>query len=159
MPKATTPSRTAAARRHNPLADDILSAGHLRTKSSKRKSKSRDDDDGDGSHFIDAKTSRKILQIGQDLAEEEAAEQKAALGESSKKINSAFDFSSRFESDEQLSDDEDKFAEDQWGDEEVEEVEEVVWDLTIKPISLYSTHQLHLGNRPERPRPVQQVHS
>ncbi|KAL1965440.1 hypothetical protein VTN77DRAFT_5696 [Rasamsonia byssochlamydoides] len=124
MPKATTPSRNAAAaRRHNPLADDILSVGHLRTKSNKRK-KSRDSDDEDGNHYIDAKLSRKILQIGQDLAEEEAAERRAALGESAEKINSAFDFSSRFENEEQFSEDEDKFAEDQWGDEEeVEEAE------------------------------------
>jgi essential nuclear protein 1 len=129
MPKATNPARTAAAaRRHNPLADDIVSSGHLRTKSSKRKLKSGEDDDEDGNHYIDAKASRKILQIGQDLAEEEAAERRAALGDRAEKINPAFDFSSRFESGEQLSEDEDKFAEDQWGDEEVEEA---VWDFPV----------------------------
>lgn len=142
MPKAPNPSRNAAAaRRHNPLADDILNAGHLRTKSSKSsKRKSRLSDDEDGNNFIDAKASRKILQIGQELAEEEAAERRAELGESAEKTNAAFDFSSRFESEEPFSDEEDKFADDQWGDEE--EVEDVVClpvaVKTIRTIVLYN---------------------
>ncbi|KAL2001778.1 hypothetical protein VTN02DRAFT_1241 [Thermoascus thermophilus] len=129
MPKATTARSAAAARRHNPLADDILNAGHLRTKSSKsskRKSRSSDDE-RDQEHYIDAKTSRKILQIGQDLADEDEAERRAAMGETGGKINTAFDFQSRFEDEEKMSDDEDKFGDDQWGDEE-EEVEEVELD-------------------------------
>lgn len=132
MPKATTPRSTA--RRHNPLADDILSVGHLRTQSGKRKSRSGDDDDAAGvasrEKFIDAKASRKILQIGQDLAEEEAAERRAALGQdqgSNEPVNRAFDFSSRFDEDGQISDEEDKIAEDQWGDEE--EVDDAVSTL------------------------------
>lgn len=126
MPKATTPRSGAAARRHNPLADDIINAGHLRTKPSKKnKHRSRSsDDEGDREHYIDAKMSRKILQIGQDLAEEEEAERRAAMGETGGKTSSAFDFESRFEDEEQMSDDEDKFGDDQWGDEE--EVEDVV---------------------------------
>lgn len=128
MPKATTPSRSAAAaRRHNPLADDMTSVGHIRTQPSKKnKRKSRTDEDReDGERFVDAKQSRKILQIGQELADEDASEQKAARGETSGKINHAFDFESRLEGDEPVSDDEDKFGEDEWGDED-EEVEEVV---------------------------------
>lgn len=122
MPKVHSRSRSAAAeRKHNPLADDILNAGHLRTKPAKKRSRRVDDEDA-GNDFIDAKTSRKILQIGQDLAEEDAAEQRAASGESAQR-NTAFDFSSRLE-DEQFSEDEDKFEDDQWGDEE--DVEEVV---------------------------------
>jgi essential nuclear protein 1 len=135
MPKATTPSRSAAAvRRHNPLADDILATGHLRTKSGKRRPHTDDDEEATGDHFIDAKASRKILQIGQDLAEEDAAERRAALGENTEKANSAFAFSSRFDDDEPSSDHEDKFAEDQWGDD-VEEVEEVVWIIQFLVIS------------------------
>jgi essential nuclear protein 1 len=122
MPKATTPSRmSTAGRRHNPLTDDILSTGHLRTKAGKRKSKSVDDDEGEPG-YIDAKASRKILQIGQDLAEEDATERRAAMGEDVEKPNTAFDFSSRFEGEEVISEDEDKFEEDQWGDEDVEDV-------------------------------------
>lgn len=125
MPKASTSSRSAAAaRRHNPLADDLTSAGQLRTQSAKKnKRNSQSEEDGhDGERFVDAKMSRKILQIGQELADEDAAERSAAMGETRGKVNSAFDFESRFEDDEPLSDDEEKFAEDQWGEDEIEEV-------------------------------------
>lgn len=120
MPKATSSRAAAAARRHNPLADDITSVGHLRTQSSKKGKRQSDEDGDNGQHFIDAKMSRKILQIGQELADEDAAEQKLAMGASEPKSNAAFDFDTRFE-DEPLSDDE-KFENDEWVDEEVEEV-------------------------------------
>lgn len=121
MPKATSSRAAAAARRHNPLADDITSVGHLRTQSSKkgkRQSQSEDEDGSNGQRFVDAKMSRKILQIGQELADEDAAEQKLAMG--APKSNAAFEFDTRLE-DEPLSDDE-KFENDEWVDEEVEEV-------------------------------------
>ncbi|QKX60155.1 uncharacterized protein TRUGW13939_07298 [Talaromyces rugulosus] len=126
MPKATTPRSTA--RRHNPLAEDILSSGHLRTtstsQSGKRKSRTDEDEAAAGDKFIDAKASRKILQIGQDLADEDEAERRAALGEGIEPVNKAFDFSSRFDEDAQISDDEDKFGEEQWADEdEVDDAE------------------------------------
>lgn len=123
MPKATSSRAAAAARRHNPLADDITSVGHLRTQSSKkgkRQSQSEDEDGSNGQRFIDAKMSRKILQIGQELADEDAAEQKLTMGAPEPKSNAAFEFDTRFE-DEPLSDD-DKFENDEWIDEEVEEV-------------------------------------
>lgn len=153
MPKATTPRSAAAARRHNPLADDILNAGHLRTKSSKsskRKSRSSDDE-RDQEHYIDAKTSRKILQIGQDLADEDEAERRAAMGETGGKINTAFDFQSRFEDEEKMSDDEDKFGDDQWGDEEVEEVEEVVC-FSISLPCRYFLHESYTHTEKESQR-------
>lgn len=127
MPKASTPSRSAAAtRRHNPLGEEILSAGHLRTKSSKPgKRKSRSEEEGeDKDRFVDARTSRKILEIGQELADEDEAERKIVIGEKGEISNPAFDFESRFEDDEVHSDDGEKPDDDQWGDEE--EVEEVV---------------------------------
>ncbi|KAH3010236.1 hypothetical protein KXW60_000757 [Aspergillus fumigatus] len=127
MPKViSSRAAAAAARRHNPLAEDIITSGHLRTQSSKKsKRQGRQDDDGeDGERYIDAKMTRKILQIGQELAEEDAAEHEAAIGAANMATNSAFNFESRFEDDEALSDDEEKFREDEWGDEEeVEEVE------------------------------------
>lgn len=142
MPKATTPRSTA--RRHNPLADDILSSGHLRTtsaQSGKRKSRGDEDDDAVAAaadKFIDAKASRKILQIGQDLAEEEAAERRAALGQGSEPVNKAFDFSSRFEEDGQISDDEDRFAEEQWADEDEVEDDAVCFYIPIKSGFIFS---------------------
>ncbi|KAF9883197.1 snoRNA-binding rRNA-processing protein [Aspergillus nanangensis] len=127
MPKATS-SRAAAARRHNPLAEDLVSGGHLRTQpSNKNKRKSQaDDDQGDGERFIDAKMSRKILQMGQDLAEEDEAEQKARRGDTGEKMISAFDYESRLEDDDAFSDEE-RFKDDQWEDDE-DEVEEVEVD-------------------------------
>lgn len=147
MPKATTPSRSAAGvRRHNPLADDVTTTGHIRTqpsKKSKRRSQAEADEDGAGGgtggepvRFVDAKASRKILQIGQELADEDAAEyQKSMKATGAGEGNTAFGFESRGADEEGgLSDDDDdddgdgeggKFGEDEWGDEE-EEVEEVV---------------------------------
>ncbi|KAL4889280.1 Bystin-domain-containing protein [Aspergillus ambiguus] len=134
MPKATTPRSAAATRRHNPLAEDILTGGHLRTqpsKKNKRKSHTEEDRE-DGERFIDAKMSRKILQIGQELADEDEAEQTAARGQTGEKMNTAFDFESRFEDDGIPSDDDERFPEDQWEDEEeVEEVEVDPNDLDV----------------------------
>lgn len=124
MPKASTSSRSAAAaRRHNPLSEDIISSGHLRTQSNKSsKRKSRSDEDGEGGdRFVDAKLSRKILQIGQELVNEDAAEQRTVAGESAEKSNPAFDFDTRFEDDEVQSDEE-NLGDDQWVEDEVEEV-------------------------------------
>ncbi|KAJ0415553.1 Bystin-domain-containing protein [Aspergillus carlsbadensis] len=126
MPKATSSRAAAAGHRHNPLAEDILSTGHLRTHPSKKdKRKSRAEQEQDNSErFVDAKTSRKILQIGQELADEDAAEQNAARVVDAGRGNSAFNFESRFEDEEVYSDDDGKFNEEQWDDEEeVEEVE------------------------------------
>lgn len=121
MPKATS-SRAAAARRHNPLAEDISAVGHLRTQSSKKGKRQSDEDENgeNGQRYVDAKMSRNILQMGQELADEDAAEQKLAMGTAEPKQNAAFEFDTRFE-DEPLSDDE-KFENDDWVDEEVEEL-------------------------------------
>jgi essential nuclear protein 1 len=109
------------ARRHNPLAEDITSAGHLRTQSSKKgKGKAEDGEEGEnGQRFVDAKMSRNILQLGQELAEEDAAEQ--AKGAAQPKSNGAFDFDTRYD-EEAFSDDEGKFEADDWVDDEVEQV-------------------------------------
>lgn len=126
MPKVTSSRAAAAARRHNPLAEDIIGTGHLRTdpsKKSKRKSRT-DGGQEDGERFVDAKTSRKILQIGQELVDEENAEQEAVRGVTATQQKSAFDFESRFEDEDVFSDDDGKFNEEQWDDEEeIEEVE------------------------------------
>ena len=74
-------SRVATHRRHQPLEDDITaSSGRLRTKSITGKRKSRSDEDtlqdsGDG--YVDARSSRKILAIAQDLADEDDVSQRA----------------------------------------------------------------------------------
>lgn len=111
--------KVTAERRHAPLADDILSSGHLRTKSGKRKSRG---DEEDGDPYVDSRMSKKILQIGQELANEDEAEMEAG-GVQLK--NSAFAHDpSRFE-DEASEDEDDVKYDEEWGDVE-EEVEEAV---------------------------------
>jgi len=97
--------------RHNPLEADITATGPLKTKSGKRKSKREDQEE----NYVDSKASRKILRIGQELADEDEESNKVS------KPNTAFDFSSRVESEEEEEPYDDTEA---WGDEE-EEVEEI----------------------------------
>ena len=113
MPKATTPISARQERRHNPLEADILATGPLKAKSGKRKSKSEDQEE----KYVDSKASRKILRIGQELADEDEESNQVQT------TNPAFDFSSRFEDDEE----EEPFVEGEaWGDEEDDiEVEEL----------------------------------
>ncbi|KAH8681492.1 Bystin-domain-containing protein [Xylariales sp. PMI_506] len=115
MPKATTPTSGRQGRRHNPLEDDLVATGPLRTKAPKRKSKK---DDEEEEHYIDAKASKKILQIGRELMEENDVAPPRPPTESN-----AFGFDSRFDNE---LDDNDAFGDEEaWGDddEEVEEIE------------------------------------
>jgi essential nuclear protein 1 len=117
MPKATTP--VEQNRRHNPLEDDLLATGPLRTKTGKRKAR---DEDGE-EKFVDSKASRKILRIGQELADEEEE------GEAVTKPSTAFDFESRFEDEEEPEGTYDD--EEAWGDEY-----EVVEEFELAPDDL-----------------------
>lgn len=121
MPKATTPiAASRQVRRHNPLEDDLVATGPLSTKRSKRKSRHEDED---VENFVDSKASRKILRIGQELAEEDLERQAVP------KHNTAFDFESRF--DEENASEAGYEDEEAWGDEDevVEEVELAPDDL------------------------------
>jgi essential nuclear protein 1 len=96
MPKPQAVSaRSPVVRRHNPLADDISTTGGLlRTKTSTGKRKSRSDEEAIGDGYIDASSSRKILAIAQDLADEDNEDRKAAA--KAVAPNPAFTFDSRF---------------------------------------------------------------
>lgn len=120
MPKATTPvSAARQARRHNPLEDDLTATGPLKNKPGKRKSRHQDE----GEQFVDSKASRKILRMGQELADEDKEEGNSAI-----KANPAFEFESRLGGEE---DDEPDVEYEEWGDddEEVEEIEVSPEDL------------------------------
>jgi essential nuclear protein 1 len=94
------PARSPANRRHNPLAEDISTIGGLlRTKSSTGKRKSRSDEDINGDGYIDAPSSRKILAIAQDLADEDDEDQRAVA--KAVAPNPAFAYDSRFEDEEE----------------------------------------------------------
>ena len=112
-------SRSKGARRHNPLAEDLVATGNLRVKSNKRKAPIEDGED----RFVDSRSSRKILKIGQELVDEDQKEN-APINP-----NPAFTFESRLGAESQ-SDDDAAADEDSWGDEEDEVIEEVV-DLNV----------------------------
>ena len=109
-------SRSKSARRHNPLADDLVATGNLRVKSNKRKARAEENED----RFVDSRSSRKILKIGQDLIDEDQKESAPIAPPSA-----AFTFESRFNPDTEAGGGNAPEDEDAWGDEE-EEVEEVV---------------------------------
>lgn len=110
MPKATTIN--SASRRHNPLEDDLTaSGGILKNKPGKRKSRHQEE----GDQFVDAKASRKILRLGQELTDEQETFDQA------QKSKPIFTFDSRSDGEEEgIYEDEEA-----WGgiDEEVEEVD------------------------------------
>ncbi|MCJ1474410.1 snoRNA-binding rRNA-processing protein [Lambiella insularis] len=112
-------------RHQKALADDLSATGPLRTKSRKRKAR-REDEAGDS--FVDSKSSRKILKIGQELAEEDEAASKPQLA------NAAFTFESRF--DESGPDEEHHDDEEDWGDEDDNAVEEV--EVDPKDLDLFN---------------------
>lgn len=110
-------SRSRSARRHAPLEEDLTATGPLRQRSKKRKARPEDD----GSGYVDSRASRKILKIGQDLADEEQREIAAVAP------NPAFTFESRFgKASEPEEEDDGRYDDEAWGDEEDDIVEEVV---------------------------------
>lgn len=132
MGKITT-SDTKTKQRHNPLLKDISSqGGNLRTvprssssssqkKKSSKKQRHNDEDDeenGGGEGFLDASSSRKILQL--------AKEQQDEL-EQEDEIQNKPSFAQSFKN--QQLDSEEEEEEDEYSDfEEEEEVEEIVYD-------------------------------
>lgn len=126
MPKAVRSNSTARQeRRHNPLSEEYSPTAPLKQKAGRKRKQSGDGEDRQDA-YVDSKSSRRILDLGQDLAAEDAVERRP---DESTEPKSLFTFESRFP-DENLRDDdvgEDAGAyddEDAWGsDEEVEEVE------------------------------------
>ncbi|KAL8757595.1 MAG: hypothetical protein Q9184_004166 [Pyrenodesmia sp. 2 TL-2023] len=113
------------AHRHNPLSEDIVATGPLRTISKKRKARPEDDEN----KFVDSKSSRKILKIGQDLVDE-------VDGESIiQPPNPAFAFESRF-GDEEAAEAGQDHGEEAWGDEDEVVVEEI--EIDPNDVSLFN---------------------
>ncbi|KAH8590090.1 Bystin-domain-containing protein [Bisporella sp. PMI_857] len=109
MPKAVTPSSMREARRHNPLEAEYEATVSRKTKTGKRKSRDGDQEE----KFVGSKASRKILGMAQELADEDEETNQV------QNPNPAFEFDSRFESEE-----EEHFEHEEWGDED-EEVDEI----------------------------------
>jgi essential nuclear protein 1 len=125
MPKI--PSKASEARnerRHNPLSEEYAPTGPIKQKAGRKRKQSHDEEPSEG--YVDGKSSRRILDLGQDLAAEDEAERQASRPPTT---NSAFSFESRFpiggtEGDEAGGETGEYDDEDGWGsDEEVEEIE------------------------------------
>lgn len=113
MPKS--PRAPQGDQRHNPLASDYSAEQPFKQKAPKKRNRRNEADE---EHFIDTKASRKILKIGQDLADEDEAERLARFPA---QPNPAFSFESRFGGAESEGDvEEGKYNDDEeaWGDEE-----------------------------------------
>ncbi|KAF1936133.1 bystin [Clathrospora elynae] len=126
MPKAQkSPARN---QRHDPLAEEYAPTDPWKNKAKRQK---RNKDTGaDEQTFVDSKSSRKILEIGRELEEEDERENQVRRPQ---EANPAFDFETRMGADGmpaeesgQLEDDDEAWGED---DEEVEEVEIDASDL------------------------------
>ncbi|GAB7345569.1 hypothetical protein MBLNU457_3876t1 [Dothideomycetes sp. NU457] len=130
MPKA--PSRDSRQeRRHNPLSEEYLPSQPFKQKAPKRRKTAADGENDEA--YVDSKASRKILKIGQDLADEDEQDARARQPQTG---NAAFTFESRFGRDD-ISDEEAEQTygeEADWqdeGDEEIEEVEVDPEDLAM----------------------------
>lgn len=112
-------------RRHNPLSEDYQPSIPQKQKTGKRKKTQADGQDEES--YVGSKASRKILKIGQDLADEDEAENEA---QRPKAPNPAFAFESRL-GDDALDDeeaDQTYDGDEGWQDDEEEEVEEIEVD-------------------------------
>ena len=112
-------------RRHNPLSEEYSPTAPVKQKAGKKRKQSHSaEHEQDG--FVESKSSRRILDLGQDLAAEEESERRSSKPAAP---NPAFSFESRFPND--VVSDEDAGIEpgeyddeDAWGsEEEVDEVE------------------------------------
>ncbi|KAI1175042.1 Bystin-domain-containing protein [Nemania sp. FL0916] len=129
MPKATTPT---SGRRRGLEEEYLVGSGLLKNRPSKPKSKSqRDSDDEHENHFVDARASRKILDIGRQLAEEDAP---ARRTESTAAAN-AFGFDTRFDDEGQAEsyDDDDEI----WADDD----EDIIEHADVDPSDLQTFQQ------------------
>ena len=134
----------ARYRHDRPLEKDILASGPLRTTPKKRKAR-KDEFDDEG--YVDSRSSRKILKIGQELEEEEK------LPSPKDEPTSAFAFESRFPEDDR-EEEQGRFDDEEvWGDEEevVEDVEIDANDLDMFNKFMPSGEEPSLELKPDPP--------
>ncbi|KAI9845034.1 MAG: snoRNA-binding rRNA-processing protein [Thelocarpon superellum] len=117
MPKSP---KSRAVRRHNPLSEDLVASGPQRNKTGPRTSRREDATD---ENYVDSKSSRRILEIGRELADED---QHNGRDTTAKPLYDAFTFDSRLEEDGSAQEaDPSRDEDDGWGDEEVVEEEDM----------------------------------
>lgn len=130
MPKATTPTAARQGRRHNPLEEDVIATGILRTKPGKRKSNNQDAGEGDVEHYVDAKASRNILRIGRELADEDESARNIAK-QQQQPAPDTFGYDSRFDDEDDGGDQVYGDDDEAWGDDD-----EVVEEIEVDPNDL-----------------------
>ncbi|KAI1756450.1 Bystin-domain-containing protein [Xylaria castorea] len=128
MPKATTPTQ---GRRRGLEEEYLVGSGILKNRPGKSKSKSQQEDEEEReNNFIDARASRKILDIGRQLAEEDAP---ARRTEPTATTN-AFGFESRYEDGAQG----ESYEEDEiWADDD----DEIIEHIDVDPDDLQTFQQ------------------
>ncbi|KAI0876248.1 Bystin-domain-containing protein [Hypoxylon argillaceum] len=116
MPKATTPK---SGRRRGLEEEYLAGSGLLKNRPSKSKSKSqRDSDDERENNFVDARASRKILDIGRQLAEEDAPVRRTEPAAAT-----SFGFDSRYDDGGQAYDEDEIWADEGDDDEIIEHID------------------------------------
>lgn len=121
MPKTPKSPAAREAQRHNPLSEDYAPSDPWKHKPAKRQKRTREDNDGE--QFVDSKSSRKILDIGRELAAEAESENQI---QRPPPANPAFDFETRLGEDDGAEEPAGQYDDDEaWGsdDDEVEEVD------------------------------------
>jgi len=139
MPKSARGSDSHDARRHNPLSEEYAPTASLKQKANKKR-KSRHDEEEE--HFVDSKSSRKILQLGQDLADEAELERPKSVATQQNPLFSLRDspFNGDVVSDDETGGYEEANAE-AWGDDDEDNVvEEVVCCLDGDCTCAHSLH-------------------
>lgn len=125
MPKAPKSPGAGVQQRHNPLAEEYAPSDPWNSKPAKRQKRNKEEKEDE--KYVDSKSSRKILDIGRELEEEDERESRVHRQEA----NPAFDFETRLGEDdlvtgeEEVAHNDDDDDDEVWGedDEEVEEVE------------------------------------
>lgn len=149
MPKVPRTSQLDQ-QRHNPLAEDYSPTTAIKQKTPKKRKQRTEED---GNDFVDTKASRKILSLGQDLADEADRELQASRGNVA---NDAFALDSRLNLENQSSEED----ETSYGDEEawMDDEEEVV-DIEVCVLSRrhVNTSLTCTGYGPTGPRHVQSL--
>ncbi|KAK6441709.1 snoRNA-binding rRNA-processing protein, partial [Oleoguttula sp. CCFEE 5521] len=92
MPRTSRTQSMRSDRRHNPLSEEYSPTQPLKQKNSKKRKQPHDTEESQAG-YVDAKASRRILDLGQDLTAEDVAEREAGKPA---QANSAFTFESRF---------------------------------------------------------------
>ncbi|GAP85215.1 putative bystin-like protein [Rosellinia necatrix] len=130
MPKATTQTGNGQPRRHNPLGQDILATKIVTGKAPKAKARrTSDEEPSDGSPYIDSRTSKKILQLAQELSEQDQSTSSKPVGSA----HNPFGLNSR--PTDGISQDDDEPDDDVFGDDDESDV-----DASLDPEALKTFH-------------------